>query len=95
MAASLTDRELLLIVDEDEVERRVVGAMVSADRGTSANFWTRWLPTSAAETLPEESVARPSTPSNCPSAEPCLPHLVMKVPSEVNFWMRAFWKSAT
>ena len=63
------------------------------------NFCTRLLVGSTTITLSEGPMARSSVvvvvAPNCPSPVPRLPHLVMKLPVGVNFWIRLLPESAT
>ena len=63
------------------------------------NFCTRLSVGSTTITLSEEPMARSSVvvvvAPNCPSPVPRLPHLVMKLPVGVNFWIRLLPESAT
>ena len=55
----------------------------------------RELPRSTTYTLPPESVVMPKESLNCPLPEPEVPHCVMYVPVEENFWMRLLPESTT
>src|SRR3954466_761150 len=45
--------------------------------------------------LSEESTSTVCKSLNCPAPEPVMPHFVVKVPLESNFWIRSFPESAT
>src|ERR671918_915327 len=59
------------------------------------NTCTRLFPRSTTYALPEESSAIPVGSWNCPSAEPGVPHFVIKFPLLSNFCIRLLPSSTT